>query len=145
MYPILFITKHASERILFYFTSVLNVWFARSLQSQLSNSGSSIIVNSLSPGFCQTNIPSGMPEQWQTDLFKEIQKTHAYTAEEGSRYIIHAALIYSGDVQAEKELRGEYFSSAAPGQSSEFSRSENGKKLQQRIWVCLSLSLFVTR
>lgn len=116
--------------------TVFNVWFSQSLQDYLKDSKSGIIVNSLSPGLCITNFLSNMPEEHKQAM-EEVTKAKAYSAEEGSRFIIQAALALAGDGVKEMTLQGTYFSFGNVKEVSDFAKSEVGKRVQVKLWVSI--------
>ena len=117
---------------------VLNVFFARALSDRLSDKR--IIVNAVNPGYCLSNIRSGLRglEAWLDWL---MEKALARTSEEGSRQLIWAAV--GGEDQLD-QMRGAYISIAQISEASDFVISEEGNACQDKLWVCLFLSFKMT-
>jgi len=69
---------------------------------------------------------------------EKVAKAKAYTTEEGSRFLVQAALLLSDDQEAEQSLRDTYFDSGALTDVSAFSTSEDGQQLQRRVWVSVA-------
>ncbi|KAJ3785145.1 hypothetical protein GGU10DRAFT_313593 [Lentinula aff. detonsa] len=118
-------------------SSVLNIFFARALQTRLSKF-CPIVVNSVDPGYCisdlRRSIVSG-PRGW---LFWLMDRLVAYSSEEGSRSLIHAALAGSkatiGASEDETKYKGAYLSTQNIASVSKFARSEAGLRLQETFW-----------
>ncbi|KAJ3737515.1 hypothetical protein DFJ43DRAFT_987156 [Lentinula guzmanii] len=118
-------------------SSVLNIFFARALQTRLSKF-CPIVVNSVDPGYCisdlRRSIVSG-PRGW---LFWLMDRLVAYSSEEGSRSLIHAALAGNkatiGASENETKYKGVYLSTQKIATVSKFARSEAGLRLQETFW-----------
>ncbi|KAJ3986640.1 hypothetical protein F5890DRAFT_956913 [Lentinula detonsa] len=118
-------------------TKLLNIFFARALQTRLSKF-CPIVVNSVDPGYCisdlRRSIVSG-PRGW---LFWLMDRLVAYSSEEGSRSLIHAALAGSkatiGASEDETKYKGAYLSTQKIASVSKFARSEAGLRLQETFW-----------
>ncbi len=65
-------------------------------------------------------------------------KTLAFTAEEGSRQLVYAAV---GGSDREEQMRGAFVSKSDIAEPSDFTLTEEGKVMQNRYWVCLFLHL----
>ena len=116
--------------------TVLNVWFAKSLQKHLTTSQSSIVVNSMAPGFVFTSFVDQIPDSSESKAeFIKLGKEKAYTMEEGGRFLIQAALQSAGDIEKEKELKGAFFEYGRATEVSEFVEGDVGKKVQEKVWV----------
>ncbi|KAJ3997795.1 hypothetical protein F5050DRAFT_1875675 [Lentinula boryana] len=119
-------------------TKLLNIFFARALQTRLSKS-CPIVVNSVNPGYCisdlRRSIVSG-PRGW---FFWLMDRLVAYSSEEGSRNLIHAALAGStatiGASEDETKYKGAYLSTQKVASVSKFARSEAGLRLQEIFWA----------
>ncbi|KAK0457807.1 uncharacterized protein EV420DRAFT_479290 [Desarmillaria tabescens] len=111
----------------YYVTKLLNVFFARSLQSRLPDS---IIVNSINPGFCASELRRSITDTWYMALADwAMVKLIGYTAEEGSRQLVWAA------VAEDQNLRGGYVSFSKVVEPSDYAMSETGLKAQEKIWA----------
>lgn len=113
------------------FILVLNVFFARTLSNHLKNQP--VIVNTVNPGLCYSELLREMsnPLVW---LFRKLL---ARTAEQGSRQLVWAAV---GTPKAEEEslddLRGAYINLAQINEPADFVLGEEGKKREDKLWVC---------
>ncbi|TCD63916.1 hypothetical protein EIP91_004763 [Steccherinum ochraceum] len=106
-------------------TKLLNVLFARALQSHLPAS-SPIVVSLADPGLCKSNLIRNIDR----GQFDERMK-NARTSEEGSRQLILAALSEKGGVDA---WRGAFLSNNELTPPSAWVLSDEGKEAQERIW-----------
>ena len=114
---------------------MFNVWFAKSLQDHLSASNSNIIVNSLAPGVILTsNFAATLSERVKTEAL-DIFSAKGYTIEEGSRSLVHAALLSSEDREQEKKLKGVFFNYGKVEEISDFAKGDVGTKVQAKLWV----------
>jgi len=114
---------------------VFNVWFAKSLQDHLIASNSNIIVNSLAPGLILTsNFAAKLSERVKTEAL-DLFGAKGYTIEEGSRSLVHAALVSSEDREQEKKLKGVFFSFGKVEEISDFAKGDVGTKVQAKLWV----------
>jgi len=74
-----------------------------------------------------------MPKD-QADVINEYVEEKAYTTEEGSRFLVQAALLYAGNAQAEQDLKGAYFNKGSLEEYNEFIKSDAGRKVEKTIW-----------
>ena len=88
----------------------------------------------MDPGFVITNFQYNLPEDIRLAA-QEPMKAKSYNTEEGSRFLVQGALESSNDILKEKKLKGVYFSYGKVQPLSEFSTSETGKRIQQKLWV----------
>ncbi|KIM44799.1 hypothetical protein M413DRAFT_442764 [Hebeloma cylindrosporum] len=109
-------------------TKLLNVFFARALSDRLSDKR--IIVNSVNPGYCLSNIRSSFTG-FQAWVDWAMEKALARTSEEGSRQLIWAAL---GGKDQLDQMRGAYISFARISEASDFVISKEGKAFQDKLW-----------
>lgn len=107
--------------------------FARHLQGQLINAKSSIIVNALSPGYSLTNLGSNMPKE-QFEILESV-KHKAYTTEQGSRFLVQAALLHAGDVNVEQGLKAAYINRGTVEEPNQLVTSTTGQQFEKTIWV----------
>jgi retinol dehydrogenase 12 len=87
-----------------------------------------VIVNCIDPGYCD----SGIFRHVSTERLKELEAMVAHTSEEGARQLIWAAI---GGQGREEELRGAYTSESDIVEPSDYVLGEQGKVIQDRIWV----------
>ena len=114
---------------------VLNVFYVRELTKKLP-ANSPIIVTSVNPGYCKTQLARSLP--FATRLRMMIMAALlGRTAEQGSRQLVWAAV---GGASREFELRGAYVSMADIGEVSDYVLSDDGAVAQKRIWVCHNTS-----
>lgn len=109
-------------------TKLLNVLFARKLASLFRPLDSPIIVNSVNPGFCYSELRRNMSGILAAGHYVA-EKIMAFTTEEGSRQLVWAAI---GGV--DEEVQGEYISLSKVAEPSDFVLSETGKAVQERVW-----------
>ncbi|TFK39464.1 hypothetical protein BDQ12DRAFT_649951 [Crucibulum laeve] len=106
-------------------TKLINVFFTRALGYRLSNAP--IIVNTVNPGFCISEL-----RKHQTGVTMWLlEKLLARTAEQGSRQLVWAAV---GGEESRDALRGAYISIQEVCEPSDYVISENGKKMQDKLW-----------
>jgi hypothetical protein len=106
---------------------VLNVLFTRAFASLISGS-SPVIINCLDPGYCESDLRRHLP----ADLRTRVEGLEMHTTEEGSRQLIWAAI---GGQGREDELRGAYISQSDIVEPNDCVLGEQGKVIQDRIWV----------
>ncbi|TCD60462.1 hypothetical protein EIP91_010038 [Steccherinum ochraceum] len=107
-------------------TKLLNVLFARALQSHLPPIAP-VIVTSVNPGFCISELRRSVDH----GQFDELLKT-ARTTEEGRLQLV-IGLIGPRDGR-EDEMRGGYVSDNEVRKPSAWVESAEGKEAQERIW-----------
>ncbi|KAK0215222.1 hypothetical protein EDD85DRAFT_1030002 [Armillaria nabsnona] len=110
-------------------SKLLNVLFARALQHHVPSSPA-ITVNSVSPGFCFSDLGSGGPAE-ETQRLKKMQEELAFPTEVGSRQLVYAAV---GSLDNEEKLRGKYIHLSEVVEESDFVISEDGKIVQDKVW-----------
>ncbi|KAF9241280.1 hypothetical protein BU15DRAFT_60905 [Melanogaster broomeanus] len=110
-------------------SKLLNVFFARALQDRVQSS-TPLTVNSVNPGFCYSSLRRGFYEQRNCGLYL-MEKLLAWTAEQGSRQLIYAAI---ADRDNEDHMKGAFISKAAVIEPSDFVLSEEGTKMQDTLW-----------
>ncbi|KAJ7069400.1 hypothetical protein C8F01DRAFT_1207113 [Mycena amicta] len=114
-------------------TKLLNVFFMRALATRLpasSSASSSIVVNAVHPGMCITEIFQSF-STIERFLIRLIQSIFAFTAEEGSRQLVFAAV---GEADHPERLHGEFIMGGEPQEVSDFVLSEAGKNAEERLW-----------
>ncbi|KAL4928176.1 uncharacterized protein BDV17DRAFT_264936 [Aspergillus undulatus] len=92
-----------------------------------------IIINSLDPCFCKTNLPGSLSGGFKI-FFKVFEALFARSAEEGSRLIVQAAA-------GGRESHGGYFRSAELKPYESFITSKEGLARGQYVWEQLSRKL----
>ncbi|EPQ52486.1 NAD P-binding protein [Gloeophyllum trabeum ATCC 11539] len=117
---------------------VLNIFFVRALTARLPPT-SPLIVTSLSPGFCDTelrreavNLPAPSVEHNGQRL-----ELPMLTSEEGSRQVLYATLgppELDTDPTAVDKIRGGYVVWNEIAEPSDFVLSDVGKECEHRIW-----------
>ena len=119
---------------------VLNVLFTRALSTRIPTSAP-LIVNTVNPAFCLTELRREV-DQGQ---FKELDKT-ARTSEEGSRQLVFSAIgpepTKLDDMETIKALRGAYVSNNDVLEPYVWVRSEEGARVQQKVWVSIPQYVF---
>ncbi|KAK0489457.1 hypothetical protein IW261DRAFT_417208 [Armillaria novae-zelandiae] len=110
-------------------TKLLNILFARALQGHIPSSPA-ITVNSVTPGFCYSDIGSGVPAE-EAERLQKMREELAFTTEEGSRQLVYAAV---GSLDKEEKLRGKYIHLSEVVEESDFVISEDGKIVQDKVW-----------
>ncbi len=113
---------------------VLNVLFARALQLHVPSSPV-ITVNSVNPGLCFSGLGSGAPPE-KAERMRQKREEFAFTTEEGSRQLVYGAV---GSLDDEQKLRGKYIQMSEVVEESDFVISEDGKIVQDKVWVSSSL------
>ena len=113
---------------------VFSVLLVRALQTQIPSTAP-LLVTSVDPGFCKSDLMRHIPD---LTIFAE-PLSMARTAEEGSRQLLYAALgpdpAHLDSLEATTAFRGGYIADAETQGPSEWVQSEDGAKLQGRIWV----------
>jgi retinol dehydrogenase 12 len=112
---------------------VNNVFFVRSMANRLSATHPSIVINVVSPGFCESELRRDISQEQLSSLQFAAFDEHRYTAEEGSREILYAALAEVGNEDA---LKGKFISHSKVSDVSDFMNGGIGIKMQDAIWVC---------
>ena len=85
-------------------------------------------MNSVCPGFCYSDLRRDLPEQTREFMAKR-EEEFAYTAEEGSRQLVYAAL--GGD----DHLRGAFIAELKVADVGKFVASEDGVAAEKAVWV----------
>ncbi|KAJ3574678.1 hypothetical protein NP233_g1598 [Leucocoprinus birnbaumii] len=111
-------------------TKLLNIFFIRALNNRLK-SWQPIIVNSVNPGFCYSELFRNE----QTMRLKIGMWFLARPAEAGSRQLVWAAVGKpDGNGQSLADLRGAYIHQAHIDEPSDFVLGEEGKKREDKLW-----------
>ncbi|KAF5325783.1 hypothetical protein D9611_000443 [Ephemerocybe angulata] len=128
-------SKHIKSSDRYSETKLLNVFFAQSLSDLLRHTP--VIVNTLNPGYCYSELRrtySGFKAVYDSLL----EKALARTTEDGSRFIVYAAVGGAGDTG---KLRGAYLNLNTPTEPSDHVIGEAGKRRQDKLWVDLVAEL----
>ncbi|KAF8875462.1 short-chain dehydrogenase [Mucidula mucida] len=117
----------------YHICKLLNVLFTRALQERLSQASSPIIATSVNPAFCASELRRNVISESRLMGVVEavMVKTLAFTAEEGSRQLVYAAV---GGSDREEQMRGAFVSKSDIAEPSDFTLTEEGKVMQNRYW-----------
>ncbi|KAK1224905.1 hypothetical protein PQX77_012182 [Marasmius sp. AFHP31] len=107
-------------------TKVLALMFARALQPHLSE----ITICSVNPALCHTELKRNSHGE-QAERLQAYLDKYGYTAEEGSRQLLYAAI---GQRNREEEVRGSYISYSRVSECSDLILSDEGQQLEKRLW-----------
>ncbi|KAJ7113306.1 hypothetical protein C8R43DRAFT_1138608 [Mycena crocata] len=127
--------RHARQRRLLHtqeygwILHVLNVFFVRALNARLG-AATPLIVDAVNPGFCASELgrnTSGVAGF----IFGIMQRLLGFTAEEGSRRLVWAAV---GSPENPDDLRGGYINQCAVEEPNDFVISAEGHKFEDRLW-----------
>lgn len=117
--------------------SVLNTFFTRAFAERLLTSAP-VIPTVVDPGFCLSELRRHLPAEQQEEMRKR-DATDGRTAEEGSRELLWAALGPDGtEGDHTLQLRGAFVADVAVRPPSDYVLSDEGKNVQDRIWVSAS-------
>jgi hypothetical protein len=111
-------------------TKLLEVLFARALVQHISSgphASEKVVISTLDPGLCHSELTrdaSGW-KAWALYIFKLLM---ARTTEVGGRLLVISSLMG-------EEANGRYVSDGVVAEESEFVRSEEGGKTQERVWT----------
>jgi hypothetical protein len=111
-------------------SKLLNILFFRALNAHMPPT-TSLVAVAVNPGYCTTGLRRSFAFPFNV-LDWVMEKALAFTSEEGSRQLVYAAVGERGD---ESKLRGAYISLSQVRESSDFVLSQEGAKVQDRIWV----------
>jgi len=116
-----------------YFVSKLfNVFFVRSVASRLalqSSNGPSVTVTAVNPGWCKSQLFREAKHSVQGFFISLFATFIARTTEVGSRTLVWAAV--GGSSEA---VHGKYTASCDVEEESDFSLSDGGMEVQERLW-----------
>ncbi|KIL64811.1 hypothetical protein M378DRAFT_186611 [Amanita muscaria Koide BX008] len=111
-------------------SKLLNILFVRALSDRLK---SHFIVNAVNPGFCVSELRRNATGR-AVIIFKVMELFLAWTAEQGSRNLVYAALSGSDGNEEDHNLHGAYISNCEIDEPSEFVLSDQGKEVQEKLW-----------
>jgi retinol dehydrogenase-12 len=112
------------------------VFFVRALNEHLASS-TPLVVDAVSPGYCYSELRRNFTGIMAVVSWIQ-ERLLAFTAEEGSRQLVFGALGYEDHPE---KLRGAYVSASSITEVSDFVLSPMGARVQDRLWVCLILSV----
>ncbi|TFK23420.1 retinol dehydrogenase 12 [Coprinopsis marcescibilis] len=110
-------------------SKLISLFIARSLQDLLKHTP--VVVNCVDPGFCLSEIRRNIGGV-QLLLSKIMEWFMAWTAEQGSRQLVWAALAKADDIQA---MKGAYVCYTKITEPSDYSISKEGLSAQGKIWA----------
>jgi retinol dehydrogenase-12 len=108
------------------------VLFTRALSDCLRNTP--IIIDAADPGLCASELRRNIGGLRGVIMYL-MDLLIAWTPEQGSRNLLFAALAGSEDKDEEENFRGAFISRFNTAQFSPFVRSEEGREVQERLWV----------
>ncbi|KAJ8508734.1 hypothetical protein ONZ45_g9033 [Pleurotus djamor] len=109
--------------------SVLNVLLARGFTKHLPQSSPTIVVNSVNPGLCVSELRRGMSRvlNWVLEHL-----LNARTSEEGARQVVYASVATEGG--SEEPMKGAFITFAQADEPGDFALSPEGKEFQESLW-----------
>ncbi|PFH49405.1 hypothetical protein AMATHDRAFT_147710 [Amanita thiersii Skay4041] len=114
-------------KLRYHHSKLINILFIRALNAHLKNQ--SITVNTVNPGYCHSDLQRNYTGL--SGIFADLsQRIFAISTEEGSRQLVWAAL-----GECDQELGGAYISRSEVTEPSDFVISEEGKEVQEKLWV----------
>ncbi|KAJ3399780.1 hypothetical protein CcCBS67573_g03520 [Chytriomyces confervae] len=105
-------------------TKLMQVFIARELAQRVDCDR--VIVNFLNPGLCHSNLTS-TAKGWGSFVVETLKYWIGRTTEVGSRTLVHA-------LSAGKESHGQYLSDCKVEPPAVFVTSDEGVKVQKRLW-----------
>lgn len=117
-------------------TKLVQLFIIRSFAREMSSgahSGQKVILNNVNPGLCHSELLRDV-SLIQKVFITAMKAALARTTEVGSRN-------YLAGVSGGKDTHGEWISECIVKQPSDFVRSEEGAKVQERIWEELKVIL----
>ncbi|TFK23415.1 NAD(P)-binding protein [Coprinopsis marcescibilis] len=109
-------------------SKLIALFMTRALAKILRNSP--VIVNCVDPGYCRTEIQSeARGLQWL--VFPILDRYLAWTAEEGSRQLVWAALSLEDSID---DMHGAYIARMAVTEASDYVIGSEGMLHEQKIW-----------
>ncbi|KAJ7483266.1 hypothetical protein FB451DRAFT_960393, partial [Mycena latifolia] len=115
----------------YHLTKLLNVLFVRALTARLPSS-SPLIVNAVCPGYCHSELRRDLKLSGMRAVVSFLMELlFAFSTEQGSRQLVFGAVALPHRTE---DLRGAYVSLSKVTEPSDFVLSEEGKRVQSRIW-----------
>lgn len=117
---------------------VFDILFVRALAARLPSS-SPVEVDAANPGLCESSLLRNFDGVMHV-ISSIMTYLFAKTTEEGGRSIAYAAVAgLSSEAGDEKPFHGKFVSTCEVTPVSAFTESEEGRKVEDRIWVSLFL------
>ncbi|KAG9230544.1 NAD(P)-binding protein [Amylocarpus encephaloides] len=109
-------------------SKLLQIFAMHEVAAMMSEKDYPITLNSVNPGLCKTSLARNATGIFHIQMVI-LKFLYAYTSEEGSRTLVHAAT-------CGPESHGRFFTNCDPQRvyTSSFVRSEDGQKAQKKIW-----------
>ncbi|KAK0443318.1 hypothetical protein EV421DRAFT_1735912 [Armillaria borealis] len=101
-------------------SKLLNDSFTRFLQLRVPFSPA-ITVNSVNPGFCFSDLRTGVPAD-EAEVMQKEEEELCFTTEEGSQQLVYGAV---GSLDDEEKLRGKYIQMFEVVEEPDFVMSED--------------------
>jgi len=122
-------------------SKLVSILLVRALAERLQNSP--IIVNTVTPGFCYSNLRSTMKgfAYYQALI---LEPFIARTTEEGSRQIIFASIHGIDNKEEEWKMKGAYIQNGGVAEVSDWVISAEGHWAQDKLWVRVFSSWLLT-
>lgn len=131
------LNDRASARMLdrYSVSKLMQLFAVRELASLTEDAQPFVVINALNPGLCYSDLDRNA-KGFQAFQIKTLRALMAWTAEEGSRTLVHAAA-------GGRETHGGYMSAARikPEAVSPFVTSAEGAQVQKKIWAELAAKL----
>ncbi|KAJ8518992.1 hypothetical protein ONZ45_g3974 [Pleurotus djamor] len=108
---------------------LLNVLLALGFTKHLPQSSPTIVVNTVNPGLCVSELRRGMSRVLNWVLERLL---NARTSEEGARQVVYASVAMEGG--SEESMKGAYVSFAQVDEPGDFVLSAEGKEFQESLW-----------
>ncbi|KAJ7078774.1 hypothetical protein C8R44DRAFT_910112 [Mycena epipterygia] len=110
-------------------TKLFNVFFVRALNARLPIT-TPVIVNAVSPGYCYSELRRSISGVLAAVDYIMV-RILAWTAEEGSRQLVWAALAHQDHPE---KLRGQFIAVSKVEEVSDYILSTEGAKVEDRVW-----------
>ncbi|KAK1750101.1 hypothetical protein QBC47DRAFT_439190 [Echria macrotheca] len=115
-------------------SKLVEFFTARHLTKLLPVSKTGIVMHTVCPGLCATELIRHAPPEWR-DAITKLHKTSGRTAEDGSRAILHALVV-------DEETHGQFLQSCEPGeQIPDWTTNEDGVKTEKLVWHLVTAEL----
>lgn len=111
-------------------SKLLEVFFVRALAAKMSSgphANEKVVLNCVNPGLCHSSLSRDITGL-QSLFFESLKFAVARTTETGSRTLVAAAV-------AGEESHGAYMNISKVDEPSEFVRSDEGAKTQERVYT----------
>jgi retinol dehydrogenase-12 len=114
-------------------SKLLNVFFTRAFAAHLAPS-SAIIADYVNPGFCYSGLSRNAPFPASL-VFMVMKLALGRRTAEGAKTLVWAATAGHNDASVRDSLKGAYSSDCRIAAPSDFALSDEGQKIQSRLWV----------